>query len=85
MNEIPLSNGWTLRYSPVMDLWLKEDGVLLVDHDDKVRLMLVLDEETMEIKRIDEDNAHFSINPVTRRLTFELGEDEEESEPRYWE
>jgi len=85
MNEIPLSNGWTLRYSPVIDLWLKEDGVLLVDHEDKVRLTLILDEETMEIKQIDNTNATFSVDPTTRRLTFELGESEEESEPRYCE
>jgi hypothetical protein len=85
MNEIPLSNGWTLRYSPVIGLWLKEYGVLLVDHEDKVRLTLILDEETMEIKQIDNTNAMFSVDPTTRRLTLELGESEEESEPRYWE
>lgn len=86
MNEIPLSNEWLLRYSPVMELWLKEDGILLVDDDNRIRLMLEIDtDHVMQFKSIDQDGAYFAVDPVNKRITFELEEEEEESESRFWE
>lgn len=86
MNEIPLSNGWLLRYSPVMELWLKEDGVLLAEDDSRVRLTLEINSEhAMTVKTIDPEGASFVIDPVNQRITFELEEEEEDNEPRFWE
>ncbi|MBR2681055.1 MAG: hypothetical protein IKG65_07245 [Exiguobacterium sp.] len=86
MNEIPLSNEWLLRYSPVMELWLKEDGILLVDDDNRIRLTLEIgSDQAMQIKSIEQDGAYFVVDPVNKRITFELGEEEEESDSRFWE
>lgn len=86
MNEIPLSNEWLLRYSPVMELWLKEDGILLVDDDNRIRLTLEIDsDQVMQFKSIEQDGAYFAIDPVNKRITFELEEEEEESDSRFWE
>lgn len=86
MNEIPLSNEWLLRYSPVMELWLKEDGILLVDDDNRIRLTLEIgNDQAMQIKSIEQDGAYFVVDPVNKRITFELEEEEEESESRFWE
>ncbi|MCT4782434.1 MULTISPECIES: hypothetical protein [Exiguobacterium] len=86
MNEIPLSNEWLLRYSPVMELWLKEDGILLVDHDNRIRLTLEIgNDQAMQIKSIEQDGAYFVVDPVNKRITFELEEEEEESDSRFWE
>lgn len=86
MNEIPLSNEWLLRYSPVMELWLKEDGILLVDDDNRIRLTLEIgNDQAMQIKSIEQDGAYFVIDPVNKRITFELEEEEEESDSRFWE
>ncbi|MBR3217794.1 MAG: hypothetical protein IKF69_15480, partial [Exiguobacterium sp.] len=73
MNEIPLSNEWLLRYSPVMELWLKEDGILLVDDDNRIRLTLEIgSDQAMQIKSIEQDGAYFVVDPVNKRITFEL-------------
>lgn len=86
MNEIPLSNEWLLRYSPVMELWLKEDGILLVDDDNRIRLTLEIGyDQAMQIKSIEQDGAYFVVDPVNKRITFELEEEEEESDSRFWE
>lgn len=86
MNEIPLSNEWLLRYSPVMELWLKEDGILLVDDDNRIRLTLEIgSDQVMQFKSIEQDGAYFAVDPVNKRITFELEEEEEESESRFWE
>ncbi len=86
MNEIPLSNGWLLRYSPVMELWLKEDGILLVDDDNRIRFTLEIgSDQAMQIKSIDQDGVYFVVDPVNKRITFELEEEEEESDSRFWE
>lgn len=86
MNEIPLSNEWLLRYSPVMELWLKEDGILLVDDDNRIRLTLEIgNDKAMQIKSIEQDGAYFVVDPVNKRITFELEEEEEESDSRFWE
>ncbi|KDN59608.1 MULTISPECIES: hypothetical protein [Exiguobacterium] len=86
MNEIPLSNEWILRYSPVMELWLKEDGILLVDDDNRIRLTLEIgNDQAMQIKSIEQDGAYFVVDPVNKRMTFELEEEEEESDSRFWE
>ncbi|MCC5891460.1 hypothetical protein [Exiguobacterium sp.] len=86
MNEIPLSNEWLLRYSPVMELWLKEDGILLVDGDNHIRLTLEIgSDQAMQIKSIEQDGAYFVVDPVNKRITFELEEEEEESDSRFWE
>ncbi|WP_214761164.1 hypothetical protein [Exiguobacterium sp. s129] len=86
MNEIPLSNEWLLRYSPVMELWLKEDGILLVDNDNRIRLTLEIgNDQAMQIKSIEQDGAYFVVDPVNKRITFELEEEEEESDSRFWE
>lgn len=86
MNEIPLSNGWLLRYSPVMELWLKEDGILLVDDDNRIRFTLEIgSDQAMQIKSIDQDGVYFVVDPVNERITFELEEEEEESDSRFWE
>ncbi|ACQ71284.1 hypothetical protein ACFO4U_12760 [Exiguobacterium profundum] len=86
MNEIPLSNEWLLRYSPVMELWLKEDGILLVDDDNRIRLTLEIgSDQAMQIKSIEQDGAYFVVDPVNKRITFELEEEEEESDSRFWE
>ncbi|MDX5324084.1 MAG: hypothetical protein LPJ96_10760 [Exiguobacterium sp.] len=86
MNEIPLSNEWILRYSPVMELWLKEDGILLVDDDNRIRLTLEIgNDQAMQIKSIEQDGAYFVVDPVNKRITFELEEEEEESDSRFWE
>lgn len=86
MNEIPLSNEWLLRYSPVMELWLKEDGILLVDDDNRIRLTLEIgSDQAMQIKSIEQDGANFVVDPVNKRITFELEEEEEESDSRFWE
>ncbi|MCA0982010.1 MULTISPECIES: hypothetical protein [Exiguobacterium] len=86
MNEIPLSNEWLLRYSPVMELWLKEDGILLVDDDNRIRLTLEIgNDQAMQIKSIEQDGAYFVVDPVNKRITFELEEEEEESDSRFWE
>ncbi|STO09033.1 MULTISPECIES: hypothetical protein [Exiguobacterium] len=86
MNEIPLSNEWLLRYSPVMELWLKEDGILLVDGDNRIRLTLEIgSDQAMQIKSIEQDGAYFVVDPVHKRITFELEEEEEESDSRFWE
>ena len=86
MNEILLSNEWLLRYSPVMELWLKEDGILLVDDDNRIRLTLEIgSDQAMQIKSIEQDGAYFVVDPVNKRITFELEEEEEESDSRFWE
>ena len=86
MNEIPLSNEWLLRYSPVMELWLKEDGILLVDDDNRIRLTLEIgSDQAIQIKSIEQDGAYFVVDPVNKRITFELEEEEEESDSRFWE
>ncbi|WP_215143426.1 hypothetical protein [Exiguobacterium qingdaonense] len=86
MNEIPLSNEWLLRYSPVMELWLKEDGILLVDDDNQIRLTLEIgNDQAMQIKSVEQDGAYFVVDPVNKRITFELEEEEEESDSRFWE
>jgi hypothetical protein len=86
MNEISLSNGWLLRYSPVMELWLKEDGILLVDDDNRIRFTLEIgSDQAMQIKSIDQDGVYFVVDPVNKRITFELEEEEEESDSRFWE
>jgi hypothetical protein len=86
MNEIPLSNEWLLRYSPVMELWLKEDGILLVDDDNRIRFTLEIgSDQAMQIKSIDQDGVYFVVDPVNKRITFELEEEEEESDSRFWE
>ena len=86
MNEIPLSNEWLLRYSPVMELWLKEDGILLVDDDNRIRLTLEIgNDQAMQIKSIEQDGAYFVVDPVNKRITFELEEEEEENDSRFWE
>ena len=86
MNEIPLSNEWLLRYSPVMELWLKEDGILLVDDDNRIRLTLEIgSDQAMQIKSIEQDGAYFVVDPVNKRITLELEEEEEESDSRFWE
>ncbi|KGI84197.1 MULTISPECIES: hypothetical protein [Exiguobacterium] len=86
MNEIPLSNEWLLRYSPVMELWLKEDGILLVDDDNRIRLTLEIgSDQVMQFKSIEQDGAYFAVDPVNKRITFELEEEEEESDSRFWE
>ncbi|WP_214731979.1 hypothetical protein [Exiguobacterium sp. s195] len=86
MNEIPLSNEWLLRYSPVMELWLKEDGILLVDDDNRIRLTLEIgSDQAMQVKSIEQDGAYFVVDPVNKRITFELEEEEEESDSRFWE
>lgn len=86
MNEIPLSNEWLLRYSPVMELWLKEDGILLVDDDNRIRLTLEIgNDHAMQIKSIEQDGAYFVVDPVNKRITFELEEEEEENDSRFWE
>lgn len=86
MNEIPLSNEWILRYSPVMELWLKEDGILLVDDDNRIRLTLEIgSDQVMQFKSIEQDGAYFVVDPVNKRITFELEEEEEEGDSRFWE
>jgi len=86
MNEIPLSNEWLLRYSPVMELWLKEDGILLVDDDNRIRLTLEIgSDQAMQIKSIEQDGAYFVVDPVNKRITFELEEEEEDTDSRFWE
>lgn len=86
MNEIPLSNEWLLRYSPVMELWLKEDGILLVDDDNRIRLTLEIgSDQVMQFKSIEQDGAYFVVDPVNKRITFELEEEEEETDSRFWE
>lgn len=86
MNEIPLSNEWLLRYSPVMELWLKEGGILLVDDDNRIRLTLEIgSDQVMQFKSIEQDGAYFAVDPVNKRITFELEEEEEESDSRFWE